>query len=228
MNSIWVAMVFVFQPLAWSYTKSDQAALDKRLPEFVFSKDEGVEFGFNKLCRQADIPCGIEYSFETAEHPVSLKKRGHYVGAEAKTLLDALIAQNPRYRWTINAGVINLVPKAREGDKKRHDSPLDRVVESMELTEVALDIAATRICQSAGILIHSAAIDSIGGSPIVYRKVTVDLRKVTLREALNRLVKTDGHSSWLFSQQRKHMSHEYPDSLTILQWSGMSADAGKP
>jgi hypothetical protein len=125
-----------------------------------------------------------------------------FVPAETSTLqseLNRMAKVMPDYQWTLDDGVVNFLPK------NYAPSPLDILI---------ADFDAENGFSRLGL--HEPAVQLVfgGGSETKdQRHITVKLKNVTLRQALNRIVKTDGRKVWILSIDSCGEDNTYQRSL---------------
>lgn len=159
-----------------------------------------MTFGLLDVCGEAGIPCGVELL--TFGHPI---RGGHgdrttsRMTASVKSHLDRIVARHPQYRWGIAGGVVNLSPKANIDNGGKRVSPLGRTIAVVDIDAEPLNDAAVEICRSAGVSCEREG-ETIAGqaSKNWERRMTLHLRGVSFRDALNELIRKDGHSVWVF------------------------------
>lgn len=126
--------------------------------------------------------------------------------SEKSTLRDGLnqlVKLMPEYTWSIENGVINFLPRSHSPSpldiriaefKVEKTSPLDASNLLFESEEVKSGL--TRL----GLHLPSVELVTGGGSPVKdERRVTLNEKNATLREALNAIVKADGSKTWILS-----------------------------
>lgn len=191
-----------------AYSTGDEQILNRRIKKFeVIGATDAPWFWmtqFLMLCRTADVPCGIAFpNREESEMEGPLKGK-RFKNVPLKVILDFLVAEYPRYRWIIDKGVINIVPLAVLESRNVVASPLDRRLKSVDIVEKRMSAAAVKICRKAGLgcppLWLKGGIDGGIGERVESRKITLHLSDVSFREALNALVRKDGHAIWSFTQ----------------------------
>jgi hypothetical protein len=122
--------------------------------------------------------------------------------ATLREALDQLVKDAPHYRWSVDEGVVNLIPQTNDSlllktriaeVKVERASPLEAFRQVIEQPEVKFGIA--------GYGLRPPTLRAvIGPTGINQRnKVTLDLKDVTLQKALNRLVREDGRRVWAYT-----------------------------
>ncbi len=186
--SLWSAILLVALGSLPSSAASADAWLDAPMEEF--KAPGGNELAY--LCSLKSMPCGYE--------EVPGKKIEHNKGPElhlkkttARKVLDEITRRYPGHRWIVQDGVVVLEPKQRTG-KDLLAKKLDRI-----------SIQNTVSLQAAMLVLMQAKIPGVGvamvGDP-QYACIDLELRNVTVREALNAVAKADGQASWSFSSER--------------------------
>jgi hypothetical protein len=229
-------------PNAFGFNKEDQRISDKRLDAFEFLGESRMwNNQFQELCFRADLPCGRasvsgdDWALMARDKAIRLRN------PTVKTILDMIVSQHPEYRWFVDRGVINLVHREVLEKRIRLPSPLERRIKSLDIVDAPLDLAAFQICQQAGMNCRHAMGTAIEGddeglslkSQFTYRRITLHLSNISFREALNALVRKDGHSSWGFIPDRALFEHKWwrlPNSrvarseVFIDQWAISPSD----
>jgi len=185
-------VVFVLIAGARSAHTGDTDALATKIS--WFAPQGGYEFG--DLCHRARIPCG----FEALAAPGPVIRKG-ITGRDqtVQTLLDKLVAGPLKdYIWRMNDGVAELLPRRADGQKST--SPLDTRIAAVDFENEYDWRAAEQICEKAGVARHTS--HSFGGVT-GHGKISVHLRDVTIREALDAIVRKDGQSMWVFYPYQK-------------------------
>jgi hypothetical protein len=181
------------------------ADIPDRLVDYIFSGRPGAWiFESVTLCRTAVAPCGIELLSNENAPVGSLSKSLRQV--PAATVLDLLISEHPEYQWVLDDGVINIIPRDTLWNRISRvwaGSPLDRKVKKLDVLDTTLQDAVSNIvCPAAGLQCFTPGWVGNGaaGDWSPPRKVSLHLENVTVRQALNALVRQDGHSMWILSR----------------------------
>lgn len=170
------------------------------------------------LCTKLNRPCGAElipgYRMKLREPQKQAKLNRKK--ATANEILDAIVLRHPGHRWIMRDGILNFEPKAQKGEDllaRRVNHVSIRGKSSFHAFEIVLAQAGLR----------SGAIYS--GPPKLFALIDLELKNVTVREALNATVKADGQAMWIFepSEGRSYV-------LDLLPWrrSGGVDEAGNP
>jgi hypothetical protein len=203
-------IIIIFPTEAWGYRRNEQALLDRKISEFVSSRwhDE-----FASLCRLVDTPCGIEYSAEFLTLYPLPHKGMHLHHVSVRKVLDAIVTRYPKYRWYVDKGVINLVPGEVLTARNAYASLLDQPIGTIAIDNESLFDAAFHICRKGRIQCADLQHHLDGMSP-QYRKITMQLSHISIRDALNALARRDGHSMWAFSPKEGR----YTNVVQMEQW----------
>jgi len=152
-----------------------------------------------------ESPVGIVFSSGVRETHYKFKPSGQ----KARDVLDSIVAVAPGYKWSIEGGVINLIP---EGD---YPPLLD-----YRLPEFKADNASTRAILDAlenmpGVRKRATELGFDG--PQVYtffiglvdtRKYNLSCRACSVRDVLNSISRLDG-SSWMYAEYRDEGQKKY-------------------
>lgn len=164
---------------------ADAEALDRPLEKFEARGGNA----FIDVCRVTNTPCGVE---EVRANEIAAKfkgKRQQHNNATPRKILNSIASQIPDYRWAMRSGVLNLEPKTREGE-----DVLARKLESVSIHGVTSFKAALDVLSQANI---KTGYQTPGKVRLAF--VDLDLKNVTVREALNEIVKADGQAAWLLT-----------------------------
>lgn len=129
-----------------------------------------------------------------------------------QNLLEGIVKADPRYRWHAEDGVVNLVPatglpsllyvRIVDYDSKEATNLTWATSLLLQLPEVRLAETELRFHETPNRvqLGMSSASRSNSGPRQVSSPLSVHLKNVTLREALNALVHANGHGVWLYRE----------------------------
>lgn len=152
-----------------------------------FSAKNGEEFIV--LCRTINAPCGVEYGASPTSPEGKEQGSLQLTKSTARAVLDSIAQRYPGHRWVTRDGVINLEPTSRDGED----------VLARRLDTVSIHGASS--FKAALDVLHQANIPTgyqIMGRPPRYALIDLELKDVTLRDALNAIAKIDGHLVWVF------------------------------
>ena len=174
-----------------------------------FKVEQGSFFG---LCGNIEVPCG--YFMVNGDHstnPNTKVKKTSLSHGTVREVLNAVVKNNPDYQWSNEDGVINIVPKQNHKHLEKGADPLSRIIKKVEVSSVGADEAAQRIAIASGL--------PLGGRIIVSGRrhsatVSFKLSKVTLRQALNALVKADGMAVWVLEYDQMHNKY----IISVYPW----------
>jgi hypothetical protein len=127
-----------------------------------------------------------------------------FTSGSLRDSLQEIVKTNPEYQWQLHDGVVNLLPTRDEpalltvriNRLKMEDAPTIGAIlgELFELPEVRDAIAKLQLSPGTKVVFGS-------GSP-PREKYTVECRDVTVREALNAIVRAHGRAVWEYKEQR--------------------------
>lgn len=167
-----------------------------------FKVEQGPSFG---LCGNIKVPCGYFMADgDYATNPHSKVKKTVLSHGTVREALNKLVKDNPDYQWSNEGGVLNIVPKQNRKHLEKGADPLSRIVNEVDISSTTTDEAAKMIVSASGL--------PLGGRIIIgrrqhYATVNLKLSKVTLRQALNALVKADGMAVWVLEYDSKHKNY---------------------
>jgi hypothetical protein len=143
-----------------------------------------------------EIPVGIVFSNGVRETRYQFKPSGQ----SARDVLNSIIAIVPRYKWSVEDGVINLFPEADYPPLLGH-----------RLSEFKVENASTRSILDAlenRTEVRKRASELGFDGPQIYtvfigfvdtRKYSLSCRDCSVRDVLNRISRLDG-SSWMYAE----------------------------
>jgi hypothetical protein len=126
--------------------------------------------------------------------------------------LESLTKMDPRYKWQIASGVVNLLPARGEPPllkirirQFKVNTDLSRALDQLlALGEVRAGAARLGLKQNTMTLL-------VGPSPIAGKSssIEVNVQNVSLREALNDLVRAHGRAMWQYREYRCNGDNEF-------------------
>jgi hypothetical protein len=166
-----------------------------------------IHSAFRQALSSTSVPGGIILTTNCDEE-------GEYEfspsSASLRDTLDAITAADPAYKWSLESGVVNLVPKVDE-------TPLLSVrITKFELNNTNLDFAADKLFQLPEVKERQAELNlseirhEVGISELKKPSSStgddsngfkVSCEEVTLRQALNAIVRAYGHAVWSYSER---------------------------
>jgi hypothetical protein len=162
------------------------------------------------LCLKACIPCGFETQSPLFE-PVKDAPQRKLNDVTVRQVLD-ILTNGPLkdYAWRVDKGVLEMMPKGVM-DKKR-STVLNKRVPSVDIDGLDVQDSVTRICEQAGIAEGPVGRALQTASWPDYGRVSVHLKDVSVREALNAVVRADGKSGW-------HLGKDASEPRRISAWT---------
>ncbi len=141
----------------------------------------------SRLCRILDRPCGQEH---VVDDNITTAKRSrlHLKKTTPRNALNELTRMHPRYHWVIVDDVLILEPKNRVGKDLLARRLAHVSIRGSSSFKAALDVLAQA---KIGVMWT--------GGRHRYARIDLELRNVTVREALNSIVKADGQAIWSFT-----------------------------
>lgn len=193
-----LAIPLVLLATVRAFAIDDHVILNRMIRADAFSNSTPDIYA---MCELVDVPCGIEISrLDWPLRGTTGRRFSQREKVSMQRLLNSLIERHPKYSWRIEGGVVLVTPNAN-GRETGQGSPLDASIDSLQLDNVPLDLAAVEMCQHAGRFCAREGISIVGGIGTP-RRISLRLQGITLRDALNELVRKDGHSLWSFMPRR--------------------------
>ncbi len=185
----------------YSFSKSSNNILNKKINEF---KVENITMGdcIKKIAEEYKIILG----FEEIEYTLSNNKGKKNISINlknitVKNLLNELVKVNNEYFWEESNGIIVIMPKSNNIKDKYEKSVLNDKIKSLSINNENIYHAIWKIEEilnesskwtfGVGIIsgIFPWEADNI-------KKLSLNFKNVTVRDALNSLVREDGNFYW--------------------------------
>jgi len=206
MNMRLIGIALVALALQGSYVRAaapDDAALDAPIEKF--EAQAGGEF--HSLCKNVlKKPCGVEEISGDAERRDKELPHLRLSRTSGRKVLNTIAERSPGSRWAVRNGVINFEPKNLGDDplSKKLDKVSLHGVSSFQAVRMVLDQAKIRFTYQVG----------RGRFGIV----DLELKNVTVREALNAIVNADGEVMWVFIHTLKRAGVKSQGTLMMPSW----------
>jgi hypothetical protein len=173
-----------------------------------------------EILQAAGVPGGLaepSQCGEAARHPKPS-------GTSPRQRLESLAAAEPRYRWQMENGVVNFLPKddvpmllgvrlARfaAADVSSADEALGALLATPELKRAMSDPRVGTRLLRGGIGFYNPNYKGTGG-----KRFSVSLRNVTVRDALNAIAHAHGRSLWSYRGANCRGGSEF--ELEFISW----------
>lgn len=182
MKNLFLGLILGWLPLCGS--GANAGPLDKKI-----SIEAAPGYEFFELCRSLDVPCGIDSLLGTANDPAVFEAQN----VSGRIALSRIMAQNPGYKWKFRAGILSVFPKGLT-----RGSPIDQQISVTFNNRTLAEIEAI-LTKEMGIGFGSR---SVGGSETLdSTKVSLSSKNISVREVLDRVIRTHGHSMWILRRQ---------------------------
>lgn len=150
------------------------------------------------LCRAQNRPCGVEQEQRPQVGRPKSTTMIHLKKTTFRKALDQTVRLHPGNRWTVRDGVVNFEPLNRIGPDM-----LSRKLDKVSIHGVPSDEAFNLVLKQAGIRTSGSAYSGAGP---MFANVDVELKSITVRDALNAIAKADGQICWWFSADKPEQS----------------------
>lgn len=180
---------------------------------------------FVRVCETVGVACGIE------ESPHDLfartdEKVGYYIEPATITVrqfMEKMVLLHPAYQWRYSEEVLEMFPKAGHEYRFFGEAALERIMKQVNIVGRTPEIAAREVGVQGGVVSGPIANWSPGFRRIVKTappKIDVRMNKVTLRQVLNRIVKSDSRVGiWKFYCDARHADVGCKiDYSTVREW----------
>lgn len=211
------AAVFLFSSLAEADAQQlNDPSTEQRLAQRVVEFDnhgEPLIPTLLKIAADYSLPMGVERVVpEAVERPIDIHLRGGTVA----DLLTLCIRQISGYTWAVKNGAVDVFGAREESDPA---NLLNFVIPSFEvqhqLAEAASDhlrtVLVLTVLKPRGVVGSYPGSVEPGG-----RRISLALRRPTVREALNRIVTLGGDSVWVARVPPDCLSHLPEAGLWVL------------
>jgi hypothetical protein len=146
------------------------------------------------LAQQYDVTIGMEADPKKPRSEVTLD----LYDATFHDMLNGIVQSEPRYQWRESGGCIEVLPVSNGL------SLMDIPIGSFQIKDVSREEAINELLNLPEVRAITMSMNlsrrATGNPPAGAgeRKVSLNMNEVTLREALNRIIKQSGASFWLF------------------------------
>lgn len=200
---------------SWQTTRMSQDKTDAFLAHKVGVHNPGpasIDEAFVGALLNSHTPGGALFVERCGE------KKSQVVIPTDATLSDAMnliTGSNVEYVWTSNKRTVNLIPKFFAL------SPLDMVIAKFKIKDALVADAYNQLYDMPEVRDGLAARNLqpppfefvVGGKSSSQKRITLNLKNVTLRDALNAIVEAEGQKIWLFKVRVCEGRNEYVASL---------------
>lgn len=179
-----VALIFLGAVLA-----SAQEIPDR--PVATFEAPSGSEF--QEACRKLDIP-GVQEAGANNKLAVKRGERLAMRNSTAKKILNEAIRRHPGFQWKFEKGLISMRPDSSKTSATEDE--LGRKIASLSLKDTPSNIAISKVLQAANI----AIVGSHFGTVQKFRVISIDLKDVSVRDAISEIARMEGQAVWSIRQ----------------------------
>jgi len=131
-------------------------------------------------------------------------------GKSLRETMNSLVEVDPRYRWETDKGVVNVLPIVNRQsildlrieafssrDAKDVNLALEHLLQKSEIKERISQLGLTQAPREFGpTSVQKAGSESI--SPV--KRVSVECKEATVRQALNSIARADGKAIWIYEE----------------------------
>lgn len=180
--------------------------LQRRL-EPLATQADSMHLLLSQISADYDVPIGLEAATQGEEPILSVMIQGRTL----QEVLDETVRKDPRYEWKIIDGVINVRPKSQR------DGLLAKVLETrVDFFEIKRDSRLFQVRREILELPHVKALleqEKVGYGPDVKlggefvkfgKDFALSLSNVTVREILNRIIRTSDVKYWVVNRYGKN------------------------
>jgi hypothetical protein len=191
--------------ISFQKTDSDEAFLDKPNPKIasMYLHDRSIRDVVVGAMRNAGISGGVSVSYYcnglSSGYPQTRTDT-------LRGILDTAVNADPRYAWEINNGTVNFLlqynpPKFLEMTVSKFEvddkEPFEALDQLLHLPEVRSHVSAEFARQAVSVT--GTYPYNPNGAVKAVKRISVNVSNVTLREALNSIVRARGDLVWVLS-----------------------------
>lgn len=207
MNRILVfalVLVFVMAMVNWpggaGYTAADSTSASLEQMINIDLVDATLLLALNKLADHR-VPIGFEQAMDSRDN---LNRHIYLHSGRLKTVLDSLVAQEPRYKWELRDGVINITPVVGRDQflarfletKVAQFEPPKGTTDKFKIRDAVLALPEVRgLLEASGVTVKPY---DYPYRRSIYSDDEVNLRMTNsdVRGVLNNISKTTEHKIW--------------------------------
>lgn len=194
----------------------------KRQVSVTDLNDVTVTSAVREAFSTASVPGGIVSIPECREE---MRYRFVLAGSSLNDVLDTVVSTDSRYKWQIDQGVVNLIP--RKGIPELLNLHITKFyVREARILDYALDqlLRLPEVQKRMAELNLSEGVRRLKGSGYLREdgddkddpKLTVKCKDVTLREALNAIVRAHGRAVWSYRERNCNGQDEFSIEFLVL------------
>jgi hypothetical protein len=165
---------------------------------------------FSVLCKAQNRPCGVEERHCNEIRTETSATLTHMRKTTFRKALDQAVQSHNGYRWTVRDSVVNFEPVKRVGTDL-----LSRKLDKVSIHGVESSAAFRLVMKQAGISVNMAGTVYSGGGPPLFVPIDLELKDVTVREALNAIAKADGQVLWWYCSDKPEQTAA---DLGVMGW----------
>jgi hypothetical protein len=201
-----ISGLLVFATVIYSYQQGTALnnLLDRQVNAPNLEEVTASQAALNTLI-SAGAPGGIATSLDCSTPETYTFKPSN---SSLRAVLESIVSTDTQYEWEIKDGVINVIPRSGEPQFLSTHIPKLKIKEETinEALSKLLEIPEVRqLLPSLGRRYIQTGVypfNSDGSPPKEAKKISVSLKDVTVREALNAIARKHGSVVWMFTQKR--------------------------
>jgi len=161
-------------------------------PTIATRTDLTKRFAFTNYCRTGNMVGGVE---EAKCSEIRDEKSSSLNAREAtfRNFLNQTRKEHPTYAWSIKGGIVNLFPLKRNGPDL-----LGKKLEKVSINHISGFEAFFHVLDQAAIKANPGGSGGYGAGVPAQKLISLELKDVTVRDALNAIAKADGHVVWWY------------------------------
>ena len=162
-----------------------------------------ITFSLNTLASKYRVPIG-EIPLFNERRNSTMELQGYCLRNKSlEEVLNAIVASNPEYTWTVDNHVVNFIPALPQNsypflDIKIKNFKVDNLTVGEIKLKIALDDSVTATLNAQGIVIKELGLLPTGES--AEERVSFQLENASVRDIFNYLVKNTKKRHWTISR----------------------------
>ena len=218
---LFLVITIAFSVAFGQVAKSTQRGSDPDILSRRVMDDESENLtttnAINRALADTRVPGGIVRMRDCTEELA--KQRWRPGGASLNDILNAIVQADPQYTWQLDNGVINILPTAGEPELLKIRVKKFRVVNATSVTLAYSKLMSLpEVRQAIVNLGLSDSFERLQGPPATAddkKGFSIRCKNVTLREALNAIVRADRKAVWTYSENHGNGKHGFAIEFTV-------------
>lgn len=202
--TIWYLSFFAIMICSTDYyCQSDKSEIANLILNDIHLEQVSLPIAAHRIASKYQVPIGIEYADSELTDDIKVSLKGGK-SSPLNVVLNALVEQNPNYKWEIKDGVVNFTPTKSRSKflEKLLDTKIDVFYPDRNLNRVSLLDFIMKLPFVREVFQEHNAYPLIIGEPRVMKvdlpeNVYVQVNNTNVRSILNSLIKKSDYKFWM-------------------------------